>query len=270
MIKIQGILGEIVEKRLVTIEQAKKTRSIKELRTIAENSSVPLSLQRAISAKRGISLIAEMKRASPSAGSLDPALDPAHRASLYCDAGAAAISVLTESDYFSGSIDDLAAVSIIARASRVPVLRKDFIVDEYQVHEARAAGADCILLIIACLDPMQYADLFSLSTSMGMDVLVEVFDEPELDIAMKIDPPIIGINNRNLKTLKTSLSVFETLAKKIPDDRIRVAESGMKNSTDVERMGYAGAKAVLVGESLMKAGSDVSELAQAMAAVEVG
>jgi indole-3-glycerol phosphate synthase len=138
------------------------------------------------------------------------------------------------------------------------------------VHEARAAGADCILLIIAILDPKQYEDLFTLSTSMGMDVLVEVFDEPELDIAMNIEPNIIGINNRNLKTLKTSLSVFETLAKKIPDDRIRVAESGMKNSTDVERMGYAGAKAVLVGESLMKAGSDVSELAKAMSAVEVG
>ena len=270
MIEIPGILGEIVEKRLVTIEEAKKNRPLAELRTIAENSSVPLSLQRAIGATSGISLIAEMKRSSPSAGSLDPNLDPANRAALYCDAGAAAISVLTEYDYFSGTIDDLAAVSVIARASRVPVLRKDFIVDEYQVHEARAAGADCILLIIACLDPKQYEDLFTLSTSMGMELIVEVFDEPELDIAMQVDPRIVGINNRNLKTLKTSLSVFETLAKKIPEDRIRVAESGMKDSADVERMGYAGAQAVLIGESLMKAGSDVSELAQAMAAVEVG
>jgi indole-3-glycerol phosphate synthase len=270
LIEIPGILGEIVEKRLVTIEQSKKNRPLGEIRTIAENSSMPLSLQRAIGSTSGISLIAEMKRSSPSAGSLDPDLDPANRASVYCNAGAAAISVLTENEYFSGSIDDLAAVSVIARASRVPVLRKDFLIDEYQVHEARAAGADCILLIIAILDPKQYEDLFTLSTSMGMDVIVEVFDEPELDIAMQIDPRIIGINNRNLKTLKTSLSVFETLAKKIPDDRIRVAESGMKNSTDVERMGYAGAKAVLIGESLMKAGSDVSELAQVMAAVEVG
>jgi indole-3-glycerol phosphate synthase len=270
LIEIPGILGEIVEKRLVTIEQAKKKRPESELRTIAENSSVPLSLQRTIGGKSGISLIAEMKRSSPSAGPLDPDLDPAHRAGLYCDAGAAAISVLTEHDYFSGSIEDLAAVSIIARASRVPVLRKDFIVDEYQIHEARAAGADCILLIIAILDPKQYEDLYTISTSMGMDVIVEVFDEPELETAMEIDPDIIGINNRNLKTLETSLSVFETLARKIPDDRIRVAESGMKNSTDVERMGYAGAKAVLVGESLMKAGNDVSELAQAMSAVEVG
>ncbi len=271
MIEIPGILGEIVEKRLITIEQAKQKRDLQEIRTIAENSSVPLSLQRAIGATSGISLIAEMKRSSPSAGSLDPNLDPANRAALYSDAGAAAISVLTEPDYFSGSIDDLAAVSIIARASRVPVLRKDFIVDEYQVHEARAAGADCILLIIACLDPEQYKDLFTVSTSMGMDVIVEVFDEPELDIALTVvEPNIIGINNRNLKTLETSLSVFETLARKIPDDRIRVAESGMKNSADVERMGYAGAKAVLVGESLMKAGTDVRELAQAMAAVEVG
>jgi indole-3-glycerol phosphate synthase len=270
LIEIPGILGEIVERRLVTIEQAKKNKSLAEVRTIAENSSLPLSLQRTIASKSGISLIAEMKRSSPSAGSLDPDLDPANRAALYCDAGAAAISVLTEQDYFSGSIDDLAAVSIIARAARVPVLRKDFIVDEYQIHEARAAGADCILLIIACLDPKQYTDLFTISTSMGMDVLVEVFDEPELDIALsEVDPYVVGINNRNLKTLETSLSVFETLEKKIPDDRIKVAESGMKNSADVERMGYAGAKAVLVGESLMKAGADVSELAQTMSAVEV-
>ncbi len=270
MTAIPGILGEIVERRLVTIEQAKKNRRLVEIRTIAENSTTPLSLRRALGAKRGISLIAEMKRSSPSAGALDPNLDPAHRAGLYCNAGAAAISVLTEFDYFSGTIGDLAAVSIIAHASRVPVLRKDFIVDEYQIHEARAAGADCILLIIACLDPGQYAEFFSISTSMGMDVLVEVFDEPELDIAMSTDPQIVGINNRNLKTLTTSLSVFETLAQKIPDDRIRVAESGMRNSTDVERMGYAGAKAVLVGESLMKAGDDLSELVQAMSTVEVG
>jgi indole-3-glycerol phosphate synthase len=271
LIEIPGILGEIVEKRLITIEQSKKTRPVSEMRLIAENASVPLSLQRTVASQRGISLIAEMKRSSPSAGSLDPDLDPAHRASLYCNAGATAISVLTEHDYFTGSIEDLAAVSIIARASRVPVLRKDFIVDEYQVHEARAAGADCILLIIACLDPKQYTDLFDLSTSMGMDVLVEVFDEPELNIAMtEVEPRIVGINNRNLKTLQTSLSVFETLAQKIPNDRIKVAESGMQNPSDVERMGYAGAKAVLVGESLMKAGTDVSELAEAMAAVEVG
>lgn len=271
MIQIPGILGEIVEKRLVTIEEAKKKKSLSEIRTIAENSNAPLSLQSTIASKSGISLIAEMKRSSPSAGSMDPNLDPANRATLYCDAGAGAISVLTEPDYFSGSIDDLAAVSVIARVARVPVLRKDFIVDEYQVYEARAAGADCILLIIACLDPSQYADLFNLSTSMGMDVLVEVFDEPELDIGLSaVEPNVVGINNRNLKTLETSLEVFENLAKKIPDDRIKVAESGMKNAADVERMGQAGAKAVLVGESLMKAGNDVSELAQAMSAVEVG
>lgn len=270
MIEIPGILGEIVKKRLVTIEQAKKKRDLQELRTAAENTSTPLSLKKSIESKLGISLIAEMKRSSPSAGSLDPDLDPAHRAALYSNAGAAAISVLTEYDYFSGTIDDLAVVAKIAHASGVAVLRKDFIVDEYQVHEARAAGADCILLIIACLDQQQYADLFALSNSLGMDVIVEVFDEPELDIAMNVDPPIVGINNRNLKTMQTSLSTFEALAQKIPADRVRIAESGMKNSDDVERMGKAGAKAVLVGESLMRAGADVSELTQAMAAVEVG
>jgi len=270
LIEIPGILGEIVEKRLVRIEEAKKTRGFEELRTIAEGALIPLSLQRALGKKAGVSLIAEMKRSSPSAGLMDPDLDPAHRASVYCDAGAAAISVLTEQDYFSGSIEDLAAVAVMARESRVPVLRKDFIVDEYQIYEARAAGADCILLIVAILDPKQYADLYELSTSMGMDVLVEVFDGEELETAMEVDPWIVGVNNRNLKTLTTSLTVFEELAPKIPADRIKVAESGMKNSSDVERMGYAGAKAVLVGESLMKAGGNVKELAKAMATVEVG
>ena len=269
MNEIPGILGEIVAKRLGTIEQAKQLHSLEEVRSVAENSETPLSLQESLSTRNGISLIAEMKRSSPSAGSLDPDLDPAQRATLYCGAGAAAISVLTEHDYFSGSIEDLTAATRIARPSNVPVLRKDFIVDEYQIHEARSAGADCILLIIAILDPSQYADLFAISTSMGMDVLVEVFDEPELDIAMEIEPPIIGVNNRNLKTLKTSLSVFEQLAKKIPSDQIKVAESGMKNSTDVRRMGRAGAKAVLVGESLMKAGGNVSNLAREMAEIQV-
>lgn len=270
MKNIPGILGEIVEKRLLRIEEAKKNCSFEEVRTAAEHARRPLSLQRAIGARSGVSLIAEMKRSSPSAGPLDPDLDPANRAVLYCDAGATAISVLTEQDYFSGSIDDLVAVSEAARRSRVPVLRKDFIVDPYQVFEARAAGADCILLIIAILEPENYADLFTISTSMGMDVLVEVFDESELESAMQIDPRVIGVNNRNLKTLKTSLTEFEELAVKIPPDRIRVAESGMKTAADVERMGHAGANAVLVGESLMKAGGDLGALVAAMAAVEVG
>ena len=271
MSNIPGILGEIVAKRRYTIEETKKNKSLAEVRTSAENTSDPLSLQRIIDSKHGISLIAEMKRSSPSAGLLDPNLAPAKRASLYCDANAAAISVLTEPNYFSGSIEDLAAASAVSRAAQIPVLRKDFIVDEYQVYEAKAAGADCILLIIGCLDPKQYSDLFLLSTSMKMDVLVEVFDDIELDIALeKAEPNIVGINNRNLKTLNTSLEVFENLAKKIPDDRIKVAESGMKNSSDVERMGHAGAKAVLVGESLMKAGSNVRALVKTLSEVEVG
>lgn len=270
MIQLQGILGEIVEQRLVRIEEAKRERSFEEVRAIAESSRVPLSLQRAIASNKGMSLIAEMKRSSPSAGEMDSNLDPANRASLYCASGATALSVLTEQDFFSGSIEDLSAVAVISRASRVPVLRKDFIVDEYQVYESRAGGADCILLVIAILDPKQYADLYEVSISMGMDVLVEVFDEAELEVALEVEPQIVGINNRNLHTLQTSLSVFEELAKKIPNDRIKVAESGMKSSADVERMGYAGASAVLVGESLMKAGGDLRELVEAMAAVEIG
>ena len=137
MNEIPGILGEIVAKRLGTIEQAKQLHSLEEIRSVGENSETPLSLQESLSTRNGISLIAEMKRSSPSAGSLDPDLDPAQRATLYCGAGAAAISVLTEHDYFSGSIEDLTAATRIARPSNVPVLRKDVNVEEYQFSDAR-------------------------------------------------------------------------------------------------------------------------------------
>ncbi len=148
------------------------------------------------------------------------------------------------------------------------MLEKDFVVDEYQIYQARAAGADTVLLVIAILDPVQYADLYDVTTGIGMEPLVEVFDAQELEIALThAIPRIVGVNNRNLKTLTTSLDVFPELAKRIPDDVIKVAESGMRSADDVKRMADAGAKAVLVGESLMTADGDPSELISQMATI---
>ena len=158
----------------------------------------------------------------------------------------------------------------VARRHGVAVLEKDFVFDEYQVFQARAAGADTVLLIIAILDAPQYADLHAVAVGLGMTPLVEVFDAAELDVALTAaQPRVVGVNNRNLKTLTTSLDVFPQLARRIPDDVVKVAESGMKSAADVRRMADAGARAVLVGESLMTADGDPSPLIAEMATIKV-
>lgn len=264
-----GILDRIVGARLERIAQANQERPLVEVKAALADAVPVTPFRGALESKPGISVISEMKRSSPSAGALDSQLDPAKRAEMYCSAGAAAISVLTEPDFFGGSNADLVKVKEIARKQGVAVLQKDFVIDEYQVYEARAAGADAILLIIAILSPEAYGNLLSLAGELGMDALVEAFDEPELEIALSENPGIVGVNNRNLKTLETSLSVFEQAAPLIPDSALKVAESGMKNADDVARMGRAGAKAVLVGESLMRAGDDAAELVKAMSEIDV-
>ncbi len=264
-----GILDRIVALRRGRIEEAKRERPLADVKASLADAAPVTSFKDALEARPGVSVIAEMKRSSPSAGELDSDLDPALRAGMYCEAGAAAISVLTEQDFFGGSNADLQKVKGVAGSQGVAVLQKDFVIDEYQVYEARAAGADAILLIIAILDSDAYSSLLGLAQELGMAALVEVFGEPELEIALAADPQIVGVNNRNLKTLETSLSVFEEIAPKIPSGALKVAESGMKNADDVTRMGQAGAKAVLVGESLMRAGDDASELVKAMSKVTV-
>ena len=259
-----GILDRIVESKGLRVEEAQREVPLARLRELAEDAPPPISLADAISSAPGVAVISEMKRRAPSAGKLDPDMDPALRAEEYCSAGAAAISVLTEFDHFRGTIHDLAAAKTVAARNAVPVLLKDFVFDEYQVWEARAAGADAVLLIVSILDAALYRDLFGLCESAGMDVLVEVFDESELDLALSVNPGIVGVNNRNLRTLETSLDVFERVAPGIGNDRIRVAESGMKDAADVARMGRAGADAVLVGESLMRAGGDAASLVRTM------
>ena len=199
----------------------------------------------------GSSVIAEVKRRSPSKGDLAEIADPAALARHYAAGGAAAISVLTEERRFGGSLDDLRAVRA---AVDVPLLRKDFVVEPYQVLEARAAGADLVLLIVAALDDDQLRRLHDQAGELGMAVLVEVHDEPETARAVDLGAELVGVNARNLKTLDVDPDAFGRLAPLVPADRVLVAESGISSPVDVKRYVAEGARAVLVGEALVKDG----------------
>ena len=205
----------------------------------------------------GMQIIAEVKRSSPSKGTLATIADPADLARTYETAGAAVISVLTEGRRFGGSAADL---TLVRRAVNTPILRKDFTVTEYQVYETRALGADLILLIVAALSDSQLRDYQALSQELGMSVLVEVHNEAELERALNIDASIIGINARNLKTLEIQEDAFARLLPLITGDRIRVAESGISTRTQVAAAESAGAKAILVGETLVRAGDPTSAI----------
>jgi indole-3-glycerol phosphate synthase len=204
-----------------------------------------------------MNVIAEVKRSSPSKGNLAPITDPAALAEKYQEAGAAVVSVLTEQRRFGGSLADLDAVR---SRIEIPVLRKDFMVDEYQFLEARAHGADIVLLIVAALSKSQLKDFYDLATELGMASLIEVHTQSELESAMDISPRIVGVNSRNLKTLEVSASVFEELIPAIPSTVVRVAESGISTRADVAQAQKAGATAILVGESLVKSGDPISAM----------
>jgi indole-3-glycerol phosphate synthase len=206
------------------------------------------TFKRALERPGRLNVIAECKRRSPARGVLAVSYDPARIAKSYEQAGAAAISVLTEPTFFDGSLDHLATVR---RTTALPLLRKDFIIDRYQVLEARAAGADAVLLIVAALKPTVLQDLHDIATDAGLDVLVEVHDLLEIQMALEAGASIIGVNNRNLRTLVVDTEVSHQAIESIPDDAIAVAESGLKTGDDLRHLRAAGYDAFLVGERLM-------------------
>jgi indole-3-glycerol phosphate synthase len=206
--------------------------------------------------------IAEIKRASPSAGPIRPGADVAEIARDYAKHGAAAISVLTDRDYFDG---DLAFLAKARGAVATPLLRKDFVIDAIQIAEARAVGADAVLLIVAALPGKQLGELAREATHFGLDALIEVHDAAELDAALAIGATLIGVNHRDLKTFKIDMALTATIARRVPSDVVLVAESGIRTADDVRRLGDAGAHAILVGESLMRQDSPGMALAELLA-----
>jgi len=256
------ILDDIVAWKQNEIAHRMRCKPLREVQAEAEQMPPPRDFEAALRAP-GISLIAEIKRASPSKGAIRLDLNPADLARIYADNGAAAISVLTDSKYFGGSLDDLRAVR---QTVDLPLLRKDFVLDPYQVYEARAAGADAVLLIVAILSDPALSLLYALTRRLNMSALIEVHNENELQRALRLVPPLIGINNRDLSTFTVDLETTVRLRPMLPADICVVAESGIHSRADLDRLRQIGIDAVLVGEALVRSddtGRQVRELIDA-------
>jgi indole-3-glycerol phosphate synthase len=262
---MSDVLDRICAEKRQEVERRKRARPLSAVEAAAKAASpcrgFARRLRQAVEAG-GYGLITEIKRASPSRGLIRESFDPAELAKAYARGGASCLSVLTDQPYFRGEDSHLTAAR---GAVDLPVLRKDFMIDPYQIAESRALAADCVLLIMAALDDRLARELEALALGYGMDVLIEVHDEAELERALRLTAPLIGINNRNLKTLEVDLATTERLAPRVPEGRTIVAESGLRTPDDLARMSAAGARCFLVGESLM-AEADVEAATRALLA----
>ena len=259
-------LEDILANKRGEVEAQKEVISLATIQREAETSKPPLNLLAALTMGRARpALIAECKRASPSRGILAEGLDPPSLARIYAENGATAVSVVTDERFFHGSLDDLRRVA--GAGLSIPVLRKDFILDEYQVFEARAAGADSVLLIVAALENEQLHSLHELARQLGMVALVEVHNLQEIETALVCKPQLIGINNRNLHDFTVKLETSLELRKAIPAEVGVVAESGIKTTEDVRRLAEAGVDAILVGEALVTA-ADIPAKVRSLAWIE--
>ena len=246
------ILDQIVKDRLEELETRKHSLPLAELKRMLLEQPPPLDFASALYGDQ-VQLITEVKKASPSRGVIRPDFDPVAIAQTYTKNGASAISVLTETKYFQGSLNHLKDVRNALGNKRPPLLRKDFITDPYQIYESRTYGADSLLLIVAILNLQKLKALLELSHELGMNCLVEVHNEAEVEIALQSGAKIIGINNRDLKTFTVDLATTERLRSLIPKGKIVVSESGIKNRHDMDKMRQWGVDAVLIGESLISA-----------------
>ncbi len=256
------ILKKIIARKREEIEAGRAEKPLDVLQAEAAEAFPPRGFVKALQARIAAGrpgVIAEIKKASPSKGVLRPDFRPREIALSYAVNGAACLSVLTDRDFFQGAPEYLQQARAVCE---LPVLRKDFIIDPWQVYESRAMGADCILLIAACLDDDQLRSLNDLGRSLGMDVLIEVHDAEELERALAVDNPMVGINNRNLRTFEVSLETTLSLLERIPDDRLVVTESGILKPEDVALMRENGVNAFLVGEAFMRAEDPGARLAE--------
>jgi len=255
----RDILQEIAQYKREVVLRDKRQRSLLDLRHAAADIPPPYDFAGALR-QEGISLIAEIKKASPSKGLIRADFDPERIAATYAEAGARALSVLTDEAYFQGSDAYLIAAR---RVAGLPTLRKDFTIDEYQLYQARVLGADAILLIVALMDGSQLADFLGLAAELGLAALVEVHTREEAERAVQAGAGLVGVNNRDLRTFKTTLDTTFELFPLLPEGCLKVSESGINTRADVERLQEAGADAILVGEALMREvdmGAKVSEL----------
>lgn len=249
-IDVPSVLTRIVDAKRREVERRKVEAPLGNLVKRVQSQTPPLDAAESLRCE-GVAIIAEIKKASPAKGVLTAAFDARALAAAYAENGASAISVLTNVDHFQGSIDHLETARRIAYPARIPILRKEFIFDAYQIYESRAYGADFILLITAMLDSAHMGGLQALAQDLGMRCLVEVHDERELETALSIDAEIVGINNRDLRTFQTDIETTERLSPMIPLDRIIVSESGISTPAHVRRVRDAGVHAALIGEALV-------------------